>query len=253
LKTAARGPFERVVIAVALGAVVSLLLPARAWSQSGAEAGEVACPNQPYDVDVNGAESALSDGLLVMRHLFGFSGRKLVNRAIGPNANRPHAVDVSSFLDCMEATGLDPDGDSTSAPLSDGLLLLRYLAGLRGATLIGGAVGAGCSRCDAPAIEAFLACPTLPAECVPPCGDQLCSAFEDPTLCAQDCTSCGDSVCDVLETPALCSQDCGVCGDGDCDRFESYLGCPGDCHGDCGDGVCEEQESVFFCPHDCMD
>jgi hypothetical protein len=42
-------------------------------------------------------------------------------------------------------------------PLTDGLLILRYLFGFRGATLIGSAVGGGCARCDAPSIEAYIA------------------------------------------------------------------------------------------------
>jgi hypothetical protein len=52
---------------------------------------------------------------------------------------------------------LDVDGDGTAQPLTDGLLLLRYLFGFRDTTLTNGAVGAGCTRCDAPSIEAYLA------------------------------------------------------------------------------------------------
>ena len=51
---------------------------------------------------------------------------------------------------------LDADGDGEVAPLTDGLLLLRYLFGFRGESLIAGAVGGGCTRCDASAIEAHL-------------------------------------------------------------------------------------------------
>ena len=52
---------------------------------------------------------------------------------------------------------LDVDGNGVVDPLTDGLLGLRYMFGFRGATLITGAVGAGCTRCTAPAIEAYLA------------------------------------------------------------------------------------------------
>ena len=48
---------------------------------------------------------------------------------------------------------LDVDGNGATDPLTDGLLALRYLFGFRGATLIDGAVGGGCTRCDATAIE----------------------------------------------------------------------------------------------------
>ena len=51
----------------------------------------------------------------------------------------------------------DIDGNGVTDPLTDGLLFLRYLFGFRGATLITGAVGASCTRCDAPSIEAYLA------------------------------------------------------------------------------------------------
>jgi hypothetical protein len=52
---------------------------------------------------------------------------------------------------------LDVDGDETIQPLTDGLLILRYDFGFRGATLISGAVASGCTRCNAPTIEAYLA------------------------------------------------------------------------------------------------
>jgi hypothetical protein len=50
---------------------------------------------------------------------------------------------------------LDIDGNGSVAPLTDGLLVLRYLFGFTGGTLISGAVDlTGCTRCTAPAIEA---------------------------------------------------------------------------------------------------
>jgi hypothetical protein len=52
---------------------------------------------------------------------------------------------------------LDVDGNGAITPLTDTLLLLRYAFGFRGAVLINGAVGAGCTRCTAPAIEEYLA------------------------------------------------------------------------------------------------
>ena len=54
---------------------------------------------------------------------------------------------------------LDLDGNGSTGALTDGLILLRYLFGFEGPLLTGGAVGGGCTRCDAPAIEAYL--PTL--------------------------------------------------------------------------------------------
>jgi hypothetical protein len=54
-------------------------------------------------------------------------------------------------------TTFDIDGNGMLEALTDGLLVLRYVFGFRGATLITGAVGADCSRCAASSIEAYLA------------------------------------------------------------------------------------------------
>jgi len=51
------------------------------------------------DVDGNGSVGALSDGIMVVRYLFGsaFSGNALINGAIAPNANRDLAG-IQSYL-----------------------------------------------------------------------------------------------------------------------------------------------------------
>jgi hypothetical protein len=57
----------------------------------------------------------------------------------------------------LEAFGLDVDGDGETLPLTDGLLVLRYLFGFTGSTLTTGAVDlVNCTRCDAAAIIGFL-------------------------------------------------------------------------------------------------
>jgi DNA-binding beta-propeller fold protein YncE len=51
----------------------------------------------------------------------------------------------------------DLDDNGEVEPLTDNLLLLRYLFGLRGSILTNGAVDLeGCMRCTAPEIEAFI-------------------------------------------------------------------------------------------------
>ena len=52
---------------------------------------------------------------------------------------------------------LDIDGNGQIGPLTDGLLVLRFMFGFSGTTLTGGAVGPGCTRCNAAAIEPYLA------------------------------------------------------------------------------------------------
>jgi hypothetical protein len=52
---------------------------------------------------------------------------------------------------------LDIDGNGSTAALTDGLLVLRFLFGFTGATLTAGAVDAvACTRCNAAAIGAYL-------------------------------------------------------------------------------------------------
>ncbi len=52
-----------------------------------------------WDFDGNGQQDALTDGLLLFRFLFGFSGEPLVMGAIGPGATRVTPIDVLNYLD----------------------------------------------------------------------------------------------------------------------------------------------------------
>jgi hypothetical protein len=57
----------------------------------------------------------------------------------------------------LEALGIDVDGDGSVEPLTDGLLVLRYLFGFTGTSLTLGAVDlTNCTRCDAVSIDAYL-------------------------------------------------------------------------------------------------
>jgi len=48
------------------------------------------------------------------------------------------------------------DGDGESKPLTDGLLLIRYLFGFSGDSLISGAIGTGAERDTADEVEAYI-------------------------------------------------------------------------------------------------
>jgi hypothetical protein len=98
---------------------------------------------------------ALTDGLLVLRYLFGFTGATLTNGAIGANCTRCDAAAIVPYLDSIKSQ-LDVDGNGSFGALTDGLLVLRYLFGFTGTTLTTGAVGGSCTRCDAAAIVAYL-------------------------------------------------------------------------------------------------
>ena len=53
-------------------------------------------------------------------------------------------------------SALDIDGNGTADALTDGLLVIRYLFGLRGPPLIDRAIGTGASRTTAPEIETYI-------------------------------------------------------------------------------------------------
>lgn len=61
----------------------------------------------------------------------------------------------------LPCAALDIDGNGQVEALTDGVLTLRYLLGLRGDALVAGATGACASR-DTAAIEAYLAARVVP-------------------------------------------------------------------------------------------
>jgi len=101
----------------------------------------------PYiiDIDVNYAYEAAYDGVLVVRYLIGVSGAALTNNALGANPERTDPAQIVSYLNNIRPL-LDFDGNGRVEALTDGLLLVRYLAGLRGDALVNGAVGSGATR-----------------------------------------------------------------------------------------------------------
>jgi hypothetical protein len=108
-----------------------------------------------FDVDENLEAQPLTDGLLVIRHLFGFSGDSLTSGAVSGGASRDSSDSIASYLTDADSQ-LDIDGDGESKPLTDGLLLIRYLFGFSGDSLISGAVGTGATRDTSEEVEAYI-------------------------------------------------------------------------------------------------
>ena len=54
------------------------------------------------DVDGNGSADALTDGLSIVRYLFGFTGEALISGAIGDNATRTNASDIFNYLQSFD-------------------------------------------------------------------------------------------------------------------------------------------------------
>jgi hypothetical protein len=53
------------------------------------------------DIDGNGSVDALTDGLMVLRYLFGLRGQGLINGAIADNAMRTEAADVEAYIQSL--------------------------------------------------------------------------------------------------------------------------------------------------------
>ena len=113
----------------------------------------VAGPPTNLDIDGNGTYDPLTDGLLILRYLSGMTGNALIGGAITPGAPRNNATLVQNYLATL-GTVLDIDGNSHADALTDGLLILRYLLGVRGTPLVTGSLGQGFTRGTFQLIEA---------------------------------------------------------------------------------------------------
>ena len=112
-------------------------------------------PSGPLDIDGNGQYDALTDGLLLLRGMFGLDGSALVTGTIASDAAFTESVDLESRIAKLGALA-DIDGNGQIDALTDGLLTLRYLFGLEGDTLIAGVVAPDATRTTAVDIEAHL-------------------------------------------------------------------------------------------------
>lgn len=98
------------------------------------------------DVDGDGSVTALGDGLMIIRKLFGpaFSGDALTDKAIGDNAERT-TQEIHDFIQLgVDSLSLDVDQDGSVTALGDGLMIIRHLFGpaFSGSALTDKALGA---------------------------------------------------------------------------------------------------------------
>ena len=108
------------------------------------------------DVDGNGRYDALTDGLLILRYMFGLDGETLILGTVASDATLTTPAEIEAQIELTYPL-LDVDGNSIVDPLTDGLLIVRYLFELRGDTLILGVVASDATRVTAEEIEAHLA------------------------------------------------------------------------------------------------
>jgi len=122
-----------------------------------------ALPPLNLDIDGNAAADLLSDGLLMIRYLSALPDDALVQGAIGSGApERVTAGQVREYLANLKPM-LDIDADGIVDANTDGVLLLRYLSGLRGSALTANAIGGTARRGSPAAVEAYIASLLPPA------------------------------------------------------------------------------------------
>ncbi|WP_295436617.1 DUF1566 domain-containing protein [uncultured Thiodictyon sp.] len=107
------------------------------------------------DADGNGAVAPATDGTLILRHLFGFTGTSLTTGALGADATRDAAA-ITAYL-AGTGTLLDVDGDGRRDALTDGVLIKRYLLGRTGSALTLGAIAPDAARTSPAQVAAYLA------------------------------------------------------------------------------------------------
>ena len=101
-----------------------------------------------FDVDGNGKANALTDGLLIMRYLFGLIiyNTNLQEDAVAADAIRTSSAEIWTYLN-NGFEMLDVDRDGTSDALTDGLLIMRYMFGFtEGDALIENAIAPGAAN-----------------------------------------------------------------------------------------------------------
>jgi hypothetical protein len=111
--------------------------------------------NRILDVDANNAYEAATDGLLVVRYLFGLTGAPLTAGALGANPMRTDPAVIATYLDDVRPR-LDIDGDGVVDALTDGLLIMRRLFGATGQVLIKGLIAPNASRVTPGDVETYL-------------------------------------------------------------------------------------------------
>ena len=107
------------------------------------------------DFDQSGNGDALTDGLLLLRYAFGLRGSMLTAGAVSGNSPLSES-EVEAAVATAAGSFADIDGNGRLDALTDGLILLRYLFGLRGMMLTNGAIAGDATRTTPEVIEAYV-------------------------------------------------------------------------------------------------
>jgi Zn-dependent metalloprotease len=107
-----------------------------------------------WDLDDNGSADALTDGLIMLRYMFGLRDEDLLDSVVAGDTLLSEN-EIKTRIENMYQSA-DIDNSSQIDALTDGLLLLRYLFGLKGDSLIAAAVSETAERSTAAAIESYI-------------------------------------------------------------------------------------------------
>ncbi len=107
-----------------------------------------------WDFDGSGHADALTDGFMMLKYCFGLRGTFVTDSAMSPDSTMSSEQVVAEIESALSMADIDDDGEVR--PLTDGLMLLRYLFGLRGDQITASAVGTNANRTSNEAIEAYL-------------------------------------------------------------------------------------------------
>jgi len=110
-------------------------------------------PGCVLDIDGNGSIDPLTDGLLILRAMFGLTGSAVTAGSIAGNATRKTWAEIQPFIQLGQ---LDIDQNGSTDPATDGLLIMRAMFGLTGTAVTNGAIGAGALRANWTAIRTYL-------------------------------------------------------------------------------------------------
>jgi hypothetical protein len=107
-----------------------------------------------WDIDKNGSADALTDGLIILRHLFDVSGNDLVDGVVASDSPLLEHQLLQSLYETLTVADIDNSGHVDA--LTDGLIILRYLFDVKGSDLINGVVYPGAKRTGHGEITSFM-------------------------------------------------------------------------------------------------
>jgi hypothetical protein len=107
-----------------------------------------------WDFDGNGKVDALTDGLMLLRYCFGLRGTHVSTLAMASDSTIGPDEAIARIEAALDIADIDNDGEVEA--LTDGLILLRYLFGLKGEMLTNHVLGANANRNSYQTIKAYL-------------------------------------------------------------------------------------------------